>query len=178
MLTWLKKRRDRRETARSFYGSIVTRARERIFYAEWGVPDTLQGRFEMILLHMVLALRRLAAEGHAGGRLARALNEAFVVDMDDIMREMTFGDLAVPREVKRATAALYDRHAAYLAGLASPHDMVLPQAIQAQLAYLDHGGRLDPLRMAAYMRSAATALDAQPSVEVLAGQPAWPQPVG
>jgi cytochrome b pre-mRNA-processing protein 3 len=178
VLTWLKKRRDRQVTARSFYGSIVTRARARIFYADWGVPDTLQGRFEMIVLHMVLALRRLAAEGRAGARLARALNEAFVIDLDDVMREMTFGDLAVPREVKRAAAALYDRHRAYLAALASPHDMVLPQAIAAQLAYLPHDGRLDAPRLAAYMRRAAAALEAQPSAQVLAGEPAWPQPDG
>jgi len=178
MLAWLKKWRDRQQAARSFYGSIVTRARARIFYADWGVPDTLQGRFEMIVLHLALALRRLAAEGAVGRRLARALTEAFVVDMDDTMREMTLGDLAVPREVKRAAAALFDRHRAYLAALASPHDISLPEAIEAQMAYLDHGGRLEALRLSAYMRKIATALEAQPAAQILAGEPAWPQPAG
>ena len=95
----------------------MTAAREPVFYAAWGVPDTVQGRFEMIALHLVLVLRRLAAEGERASAWRRALTEAFVVDLDDGMREMTFGDLAVPREVKRAAAALFDRHRAYLAAL-------------------------------------------------------------
>src|SRR5262249_11585392 len=111
MLSWLKSGRDRRQVARSLYGSSVTAARAAIFYAEWGVPDTLQGRFEMVAMHVALILRRLSATGERGRRLGRALTEAFVVDMDDSMRELTFGDLAVPREIKRATAALFDRHA-------------------------------------------------------------------
>jgi cytochrome b pre-mRNA-processing protein 3 len=130
----------------------------------------------MIALHLVLVLRRLAAEGRAGGRLARALTEAFMVDLDDAMREMTFGDLAVPREVKRAAAALFDRHRAYLAALDAPHDMTLAQAIAAQLAYLDPSGVLDANNLAVYVRRCASALDGEPAALILAGQLAWPQP--
>jgi cytochrome b pre-mRNA-processing protein 3 len=175
MLAWLRKRRDERQTARSIYGSIVTRARAPAFYAEWGVPDTLQGRFEMIVLHLALVLHRLAAEGDAGDRLARALTEVFVVDLDDAMREMTFGDLAVPREVKRAAAALFDRHEAYRRAVASPQEAALAQAIAAEFAYLDDNRRLDAPALAAYVRGVTTALAAQSSAEVLAGAPAWPQ---
>ena len=163
---------NRRQTARSLYGSIVTRAREPTFYAAWGVPDTVQGRFEMIVLHLVLVLRRLAVEGRAGERLARALTETFMVDLDDAMREMTFGDLAVPREVKRAAAALFDRHRAYLAALGAAHDMTLAQTIGDQLAYL---GCIEDLEaIAAYVRKCASALDAEPAALILAGQVAWP----
>jgi cytochrome b pre-mRNA-processing protein 3 len=91
MLSWLMSGRDRRQVARSLYGSSVTAARATIFYAEWGVPDTLQGRFEMVAMHVALILRRLSATGERGRRLGRALTEAFVVDMDDSMRELTFG---------------------------------------------------------------------------------------
>src|SRR5580700_5815906 len=104
MLALLKKNRALRQTARLLYGSIVTAARQRIFYACWGIPDTLQGRFEVLLVHIVLAQCRLAAESERGLRLARALSEAFVMDMDDCMRELTFGDLGVPREVGSAAA--------------------------------------------------------------------------
>ena len=174
MLAWLKTRSNRRQTARSLYGSIVTRAREPVLYAAWGVPDTVQGRFEMIVLHLVLVLRRLAAEGRARERLARALTEAFMVDLDDTMREMTFGDLAVPREAKRAAAALFDRHRAYLAALDTGRDLTLAQAIGAQLAYLGAGDDLNALAVAAYMRTCASALDAEPAALILAGQVAWP----
>ena len=113
----------------------------------------------MIALHLVLVLRRLAAEGRAGERLARALTEAFMVDLDDAMREMTFGDLAVPREVKRAAAALFDRHRAYLAALDAPDDGALAQRSAPQLAYLDAGEALDADAIAAYVGRCASALD-------------------
>ncbi len=61
MLAWLMQRAHRRRTARSLYGSIVTQARSPGLYAGWGVPDTPEGRFEIIGLHLVLILRRLAA---------------------------------------------------------------------------------------------------------------------
>ena len=82
MLMRLRLWRDRHEKARSLYGSIVTQARSRRFYARWGVPDTADGRFEMILLHLVMVLHRLGREGQAGQNLARALTEAFAVDLD------------------------------------------------------------------------------------------------
>ncbi len=187
MLAWLKTRSDRRRIARSLYGSIVAQAREPAFYTAWGVPDTLQGRFEMIALHLVLALRRLRAEGRAGDRLARALTETCMVDLDDAMREMTFGDLAVPREVKRAVTALLDRHRAYLAALDAPGSVALAATLQAQLAYLGAGrGRdgeadqganavLDVQGLADYVRKTASALDGQPGSPILDGQLTWPQ---
>jgi cytochrome b pre-mRNA-processing protein 3 len=148
-----------------------------MFYAHWGVPDTLQGRFEMIVLHLALLLRRLAAEGEAGRSLAILLNEAFVVDMDDNMRELTFSDLRVPKEVKRAAAALFDRHAAYLAALARPDDISLVSAVETQLAYLaTDAGRIDVRSIAGYVRMCADALDAQPGRQILAGHLAWPSP--
>ena len=176
MLTWLTSRRDRRRVARSLYGSSVTAARARVFYAQWGVPDTLQGRFEMIALHVALALRRLGAEGEPGRRLGVALTEAFVVDMDDGMRELTFGDLAVPREVKRAAAALFDRHEAYLAALAATSDMSLAEALEAQVGYLAPGGHLDGRHLADYVKRCAGALDAQPAAQILTGRMDWPDP--
>ena len=176
MLSWLKSGRDRRQVARSLYGSSVTAARAPIFYAEWGVPDTLAGRFEMLALHVALVLRRLSSTGEQGRRLGLALTEAFVVDMDDSMRELTFGDLAVPREIKRATAALFDRHAAYLAALAGTPDISLGDALAAQLAYLDRGGALNPRRLSDYVQRCAEALDAQPAAEILAGRIQWSDP--
>jgi cytochrome b pre-mRNA-processing protein 3 len=178
MLAWLRKGSDRRQVARSFYGSSVTQARAAVFYADWGVPDTLAGRFEMVVLHLALVLRRLGAEGEAGQPLAQALTEAFVVDMDDNMRELTFSDLRVPKEIKRATAALFDRHAAYLAALTAAHDISLADALAAQLAYLDPDGRLDARRLADYVRRCAAALDAEPAAQVLGGRLAWPRLAG
>ena len=174
MLAWLKKNRARRQTARFLYGSIVTAARNPLFYACWGTPDTVQGRFELLVLHMVLVQHRLLSEGDDGRRLARTVSEAFVTDMDDQMREMTFGDLSVPREIRGAAAALFDRWQSYRRALSVPDEAALSQAIAANFAYLNAGGGLAAERLAAYLRRAAVALAAQPAAQVLAGRLAWP----
>jgi cytochrome b pre-mRNA-processing protein 3 len=175
MLTWLKQRQDQRQKARSLYGSIVTQARSRGFYAEWGVPDTAEGRFEMIALHLVLVLHRLADAGDPGHRLGRALTEVFVDDLDDTLREMTVGDLAVPRHVKRAVAALHERHAAYGAALAEASDGPLTAAILDHLAGAGAAQGADADRLGGYTRQAKHRLDLLPGTEVLAGRLAWPQ---
>lgn len=172
MLSWITS--GRRKVARSLYGSSVTAARATALYAEWGVPDTLQGRFEMIALHVVLLLHRLAREGEAGRDLGVALTETFVVDMDDGMRELTFGDLAVPREIKRATAALFDRHTAYLAAIAEGTETSLQEALQSQLAYLEAGKALDSHCLARYVQSCTASLESQAGSQILSGTVIWP----
>jgi cytochrome b pre-mRNA-processing protein 3 len=178
MLTWLRQRQDRRQKARSLYGSIVTQARSPGFYAHWGVPDTREGRFEMIALHLVLVLHRLADAGIPGRRLGQALTEAFVADFDDTLREMAVGDLAVPRHVKRAVGALHERHAAYRAALAASSDDPLAAAILARLAGAGASQSLDAARLCGYMKCAKRRLDLLPAIEVLAGRVAWPQTDG
>lgn len=175
VLAWLKQLGYRRQTARSLYGSIVTQARSRSFYAHRGVPDSPEGRFEMIALHLILVLRRLANEGEPGRRLARALTEAFVTDIDDTLREMTVGDLAVPRHVKRAVAVVHDRYATYGAALdRAPGRDSLVAAVRARLAALPGAGSLDAARLGAYVAEAAGHLERQPGHDVLAGRLAWP----
>jgi cytochrome b pre-mRNA-processing protein 3 len=175
MLTRLISWRDRQEKARSFYGSIVTQARSRGFYARWGVPDTAEGRFEMIVLHIVVVLHRLGREGLPGQRLARALTEAFAADLDDNLREMTVGDLAVPRHVKRAIGALHERHVSYGAALAAADDGPLTAALQSRLQAVGASGGLEAGRICAYIRQVNHRLDLLPGAEVLAGRIAWPQ---
>ena len=175
MLTRLRLWRDRHEKARSLYGSIVTQARSRGFYAHWGVPDTAEGRFEMIVLHLVMVLHRLGREGQAGQRLARAVTEAFAVDLDDNLREMTVGDLAVPRHVKRAVGALHERHVSYGAALAASDDGPLTAALHARLEAVGAGAGLEAGRICTYIRQVSHRLDLLPGAEVLAGRIAWPQ---
>jgi cytochrome b pre-mRNA-processing protein 3 len=109
----LTRRSDPARTATELYGRLVAQARSPAFYAGMGVPDTPEGRFELLLLHMALMLRRLQREGQETAQLARALSETFVIDMDDCMREMGVGDLTVAKKVKKAAAALYDRSRDY-----------------------------------------------------------------
>jgi cytochrome b pre-mRNA-processing protein 3 len=175
MLTRLKIWQDRRRLARALYDSIVTQARTRDLYAHLGVPDTPEGRFEMVALHLVLVLDRLGRAGDAGQRLARVLTETFAVDLDDNFREMSVGDLAVPKHVKRAVGRLHARYHDYRDALAAPDDAPLTVAIQSRMAGVGASRGLDAQRICAYIRRVKHRLDLESTTEVLAGRIAWPQ---
>jgi hypothetical protein len=117
MLNWFKGSSRLQCKAEELYGGVVAAARHPEFYGKGRVADTPQGRFEMVLLHLFVVTERLAKDGKDGKRLAQALIETFVTDMDDCMREMGVGDLAVPKRVKRAAAIFYKRAQSYRAGL-------------------------------------------------------------
>ena len=176
MLGWLTRRFDRAETARKLYGSSVTQARRQAFYANWHIPDTPQGRFEMVVLHVVLLVRRLTREGPAGARLARALNEAFIADMDDNMREMTFGDLRVPREIKQVTTALLDRHKAYADALQDPAGRQLQEAVAGQLRYLGNWSNLLLWPWLTTCGGQRPRSNLVPAKRLLDGNIEWPDP--
>lgn len=180
MLNWLKERQTRTRTAQQLYGAIVAQARQPLFYTALDVPDTARGRFEMIALHVALVLHRLQAEGADFMDLSRVLGETFVVDMDDNMREMSFSDLAVPREIKKAAAALFDRHTLVgqagpepAAGEADPFAAKIGEAF-AYLARENDGRTVDSAGLARYVRSAAAALQTQPVAGLLEAGPQWP----
>jgi cytochrome b pre-mRNA-processing protein 3 len=105
--------------SRAVYDRIVAQARLPKFYAGLGVPDTPEGRFEMLALHLFLVLHRLKRERGDPilAALAQRLADRLVADMDANLREMGAGDLGVGRRVKRMAGALYGRIAAYEAGL-------------------------------------------------------------
>jgi cytochrome b pre-mRNA-processing protein 3 len=99
-------------TIEAIYGTIVTQAREPLFYRDLGVPDTVNGRFDLLLLHLWMVLRRLKPL-EAGGRLCQALFDRFCDDMDGNLREMGVGDLTVPKRMRAFGEAFYGRAAAY-----------------------------------------------------------------
>jgi cytochrome b pre-mRNA-processing protein 3 len=101
-----------RGTIEAIYGMIVAQAREPLFYQAIGVPDTVNGRFDMVLLHLWMVLRRLRpVEG--GADLSQALFDHFCGDMDANLREMGVGDLTVPKRMQKFGEAFYGRAAAY-----------------------------------------------------------------
>ena len=90
------------EAAESLYTNAVAAARNEVFYAEYGVPDTVDGRFEMISLHVYVLLRRLKSLGAEGKKLSQNLFDTMFDDMDRTLREMGAGDLGVGRLLGRA----------------------------------------------------------------------------
>jgi cytochrome b pre-mRNA-processing protein 3 len=107
-----KPRRAPRGTIEAIYGMIVTQAREPMFYRDLGVPDTVNGRFDLLLLHLWLLLRRLRTLADGAG-LSQALFDHFCEDMDDNLREMGVGDQTVPKRMRAFGEAFYGRTRAY-----------------------------------------------------------------
>ena len=122
-MSWLRSD-PARQTAEQLYTELVAQARRPEFYAQLGVPDTLDGRFELLVLHTFLVLRRLKSNPEAT-KTRQALLEVFVDDMDASLREMGAGDLGVGRRVKTMAQALYGRIAAYEAGLADSEQSLI-----------------------------------------------------
>lgn len=103
-------------TIGTIYGMIVTRAREPALYDGYGVPDTVDGRFDLVVLHLWMVLRRLGADMDSR-KLAQGLFDRFCSDMDANLREMGVGDMAVPKRMQAFGRAFYGRSAAYDATL-------------------------------------------------------------
>jgi len=101
-----------RGTIEAIYGMIVTQAREPLFYRDLSVPDTVNGRFDLLLLHLWMVLRHLRTLPHGAG-LSQALFDHFCADMDANLRELAVGDLAVPKKMQKVGEAFYGRAAAY-----------------------------------------------------------------
>jgi cytochrome b pre-mRNA-processing protein 3 len=180
MLTWRRGRGQVGRTATKLYGSVVAQARDPAFYAIYGVPDTPEGRFGMLIVHLYLVLERLKGEGEAGAAVSRSLVETFVTDMDDSMREMGVGDLSVPSQVKKAAAALYDRVHEYRKAVAEVGGASLVEALRRNVygsnAFAESSVR-GATAIAAYMCKATAALAAQAAAEVLAGCIVFPAAV-
>ncbi|MCB1506799.1 MAG: ubiquinol-cytochrome C chaperone [Hyphomicrobiaceae bacterium] len=117
MLAWLRARNANARKAKELYGAVVAAARQPVFYAGYGLPDTLNGRFEIVVLHLFLLLERLRGETGNVETVSRLTLEAFCTDMDDCMRELGVGDTVVAKRVKKAAAAFYERASAYGAAI-------------------------------------------------------------
>ncbi|MGE0178209.1 MAG: ubiquinol-cytochrome C chaperone family protein, partial [Sphingomonas sp.] len=101
-----------RETLDPLYRAIVTAGRDPSWYRDTGVPDTVDGRFDMIAALVAMVLLRLEAEGDAGRQSSVLLTELFVDDMDSSLREIGIGDYVVGKHVGRMMGALGGRLAA------------------------------------------------------------------
>ena len=173
---FLQRLAHRESAGEALFAAIVAQARRPEFYREHLVPDTLDGRFDMIALHMFLVLRRLKLEGPAARPLAAGLVDRLFADLDRSLREMGAGDLGVGRRVKTMAKAFYGRIAAYEAALASPDDGALNDALARNLY-----GTVAPLpdavaAIARHVRAEAHSLACQPLAAFEVGRVAFSAP--
>lgn len=175
MISFPFRRRTRRPTIEALYGTIVAQARSPVFYRDYGVPDTIAGRFEMIVLHLVLLMRELRTAPATESLVGQQVFDRFCQDMDDNFREMGVGDLAVPKEMRRVAEAYYGRAKAYQGALADD----APEALEAALARNVYGVSTSPMGatlLAAYMREASRRIEAAGYEAIVGGGLTWPAP--
>ena len=123
-------RRDRHErTGFELYGKAVAAARDPYLYTDLGVPDTLDGRFDMVGLYVFLLIQRLKREPVPGPALAQAVFDAMFSDMDINLREMGVGDMSVGRKVRMMWEAFHGRAAAYASAMTAGDTAALDAAL-------------------------------------------------
>lgn len=176
----LFRRSETRATIERLYGAIVAQARQPAFYTDFCVPDTVEGRLELMMLHTFLLCRRLSGGTPAERAVSQEVFDLFLADLDRTLREMGIGDLSVPKKMKKIGRAFYDRTAAYDAALADPAGdlaQVLARNIFDRYEGATPAGAAAAMAaLADYVRASEAALAAQPQEAFLRGEAAFPAP--
>ena len=150
------------------YSAIVAQSRQSRFYAEWGVPDTVTGRFDMICLHLALLFRRLRSEGGQATDFSQAVFDLFFKDMDRSLREMGVGDMAVPKRIQKMGNIFYG----LLGNLDDALDSNDIAAVEGVLERNIFGGEASPSarQLAEYLVEETGRLALQPVDAIVAGR--------
>jgi cytochrome b pre-mRNA-processing protein 3 len=156
--------------ARLLYEAVLVEARKPALYGDAGVPDTVDGRFDMIVLHAALVMRRLRDEGQEGQQLAQALFERLFDDMDAALREMGIGDMSVGKKIKVMAEAFYGRAAAYDAALKAGDTAAMSDVLFRNLYDSAPGHAQTAQTLAAYAFEADRQIMAAPVDGLLAGR--------
>lgn len=164
-------------TGRSLYAQVVEQARRPALYQALACPDTVEGRFELYTLHVMLVLERLlaissSAGGERAGEISQALFDTYVKGLDDGLREMGVGDLSVGKKMRRLGEAFYGRGKSYDAALAALPDTAMLTALIGRTVYAGaDAGRAPDLT--AYVMRQREALAAAPIARLLGGEIDW-----
>jgi cytochrome b pre-mRNA-processing protein 3 len=143
-------RKDRqRVIIETLYQRMAAASRHPLLYERLGVPDTVEGRFESLTLHLILVLRRLRELPNPADQVAQDLVDTFFRHLDHSLRELAVGDLAVPKRMKKLAEAFNGRSRAYDAALQQPDDSELAKTLQRNVTGAEGTGE----GLAAYVRA-------------------------
>ncbi|ACG78073.1 conserved hypothetical protein [Phenylobacterium zucineum HLK1] len=171
MLRSLFKPRPARLAGRALYARVVEQSRTPALYADLGAPDTVEGRFEIYSLHVVLLLERLRGHGEGAAEVSQALFDAYVKALDDALREMGVGDLSVGKKMRKLGEAFYGRGKNYQAALDALPDRGPLEAILRRTVYADASDR--SAELADYVLAQREALAANPLERLIEGHVDW-----
>ncbi|TYC63493.1 ubiquinol-cytochrome C chaperone [Rhodobacterales bacterium] len=164
-----------REEEHETYCEIVAQARQPAFYTDFLVPDTIDGRFDLIVAHAVIYFRRMRGEGKAASTFAQNVFDLFFSDMDASLREMGVSDTRVPKKVKQMGEAFYGRADAYIPPIDAGDSDALAEALDRNI-YTEAPEQIAQKRLALYLLEAGRLLAEQPVDDLMKGRIAWPDP--
>ncbi len=165
-MIWKRLFKTKTDPSAALYGAIVAAARQPRFYSQWGVPDSVDGRFDMIVLHMFLVLDRLGSDEPATERFRQSLTDGFFLDMDRSLREMGVGDLGVGKKVRRMAESYYGRLAAYASAMTGEQPMLAAALARNVFAGVEQVGAVP---LADWTRTAKSDLAGQDKAAIMAG---------
>jgi len=160
----------------ALYGTVMAQARQPYFFRELQVPDTVDGRFDMVILHTYLVVARLRDGGEPEEALSQDLFDHMFRDMDQALREMGVGDMGIGKRIQKMAAKFYGRGEAYDAGLASGDASVLEDAVSRNVFAAQQAPKEQVAALAGYIRAAQAHLASQPLDAICAGQLSFPAP--
>lgn len=174
----LLRRRPHERAGYMLYTSAVQTARDPALYLDLGVPDTLDGRFDLVGLHVFLMIDRLHTAPQPGPALAQAIFDAMFADMDRTLREMGVGDMSVSKRNKEMWEAFHGRSRAYEAALASDDPAALPDVLRRNVWRGQASPPTPPQApesLAARVRAHRAALAATPLESFTSGDARFPE---
>lgn len=154
----------------ALYSAAVRQARSPAFYLAGGVPDTVEGRFEMVAVHAYLVLRRLREGGPEGKEAGQKVFDLLFDDMDQTLREMGVGDLSVGKKIKALASSFYGRMQAYDAGFNEEDDETLVASVLRNVYGSEEQSAHHAASLASYMRLTDRLLHEQDVAEIISGR--------
>ena len=172
MLTRLFRARPAQAAGRALYARTVDQARRPALYAEFGCPDTVEGRFELYSLHVYLLLARLKGQGPAAAETSQALFDTYLSGLDNALRELGVGDTVVGKRMRKLGEAFYGRVHSYEAALAALPDRAVLEALLARTVFAGVEAPKVPA-LADYVVAQRDFLVGQPLEAIVAGDVTW-----
>lgn len=167
MLTWLTRRTERRANAHNLYGSIVALSRAPALYDKLQVPDTVEGRFEILVLHMFAFLEQINGEA---APLAQDIVDLFFADMDVTTRELGVGDMAVPKKMRGLAGVFNERMTAYKAAVEDSGVKVLSKELRQNIFGGESAGPGGAKGLVRYIRQLRQTLEKMSLEDLVAGR--------
>ncbi len=164
------------EAGRALFRALAAQARQPVFYQRLGVADTVEGRFELYVLHLVLVLHRLKGAGPQAAETAQATFDTFLKNLDEGLRDMGVGDLSVGKRMRKLGEAVYGRIKGYDRVLAEPSPQPALEEMVARTVLQGREAATHAAALARYVLATVAALAAAPLEAVLQSQLPWPEP--